>query len=118
MNHWRPIYYIRPTYLGGESSVTDGAFEGSFFSVAAVVDLESRVTGKRLEADVTRRITTAWNGRQRIQQEEKLLIMPHTKKSISSPYLYFFLIVSLFKIKKCVKCENNKIKANETFLLV
>ena len=50
-------------YLGGEASVADDAFEGTLFGVAAVVDLQSRVAGERLEANVARRVAAPlkWN---------------------------------------------------------
>lgn len=40
--------------LGGKSTVTDVALEGALLGMAAVVDLEGRVAGKGLEADVAR----------------------------------------------------------------
>lgn len=38
--------------LGRKSSITDGAFKWSFFSVASIVDFEGRVTSESLVADV------------------------------------------------------------------
>lgn len=39
-----------------ESPVADAAFERSLFGVAPIVDLESTVAGKRLEADLAGRV--------------------------------------------------------------
>ena len=47
-------------YLGGEASVADDALEGTLFGVAAVVNLQSRVAGEGLEANVARGVTATW----------------------------------------------------------
>ena len=54
------VQKIRPfhqsTHLGGETPVADVAAEGPLLGVRPHVDLERRVAGERLEADLTRRV--------------------------------------------------------------
>lgn len=44
------------TYLGGEAAIADGALEGALLRVAAIVNLQGRVAGECLEADIARRV--------------------------------------------------------------
>lgn len=47
------------TYLGGKAPVAHGALEGPFFGVASVVDLQGRVAGEGLEAEVTGSVSSS-----------------------------------------------------------
>lgn len=47
------------TYFGGESSITDCAFERPLFRVASIVNLKGRVAGERLETEIARGVSSA-----------------------------------------------------------
>jgi len=60
---WRICVVYRVTrtriiYLGWKAAVTDTALERPLLGVAAIVDLQCRITGERLETDVASSV--AW----------------------------------------------------------
>lgn len=46
------------TYLSREASIADSAFEGTFFRMTPVMNLQGRITSKRLETQVTGGVPT------------------------------------------------------------
>ena len=58
--------FCQPTYLRRETPVADVAPEGPLLGVRPHVDLERRVAGERLEADLTRGVPAGCGEKGRI----------------------------------------------------
>lgn len=71
--------------LGGEAPLADAAFERSLFGVAPIVDLESTVAGKRLEAYLACCIRAAGRGSRKRQSSQRRSGKKTTRKVVRWP---------------------------------